>query len=169
MADLLKKQRDYAAALVAIARAEAIAAKVPGTAHPLYHTVLTTLGEIRQAAGDRAGARAALDEVLALEAKTTSPMLPTTLASRADLAIADKAYADAAALSARAVAELESAVGAMNHELWRPLASLATAHRELKHLPLARANADRALAIAAAAKLADPDLADLRALRATIP
>ena len=169
MADLLKKQRDYAAALVAIARAEAIAAKVPGTAHPLYHTVLTTLGEIRQAAGDRAGARTALDEALALETKTTSPMLPTTLASRADLAIADKAYADAAALAGRAVAALEAAGGAMNPELWRPLASLATAHRELKHLPLARASADRALAIAAASKLADPDLAELQALRATIP
>ncbi|MBA3542698.1 MAG: tetratricopeptide repeat protein, partial [Deltaproteobacteria bacterium] len=49
--DFLRKQRDLTAALADAEHAKRIAEKVPGTAHPLYHTVATTVGEILLAAG----------------------------------------------------------------------------------------------------------------------
>ncbi|MGE3766472.1 MAG: tetratricopeptide repeat protein [Kofleriaceae bacterium] len=163
IADLLRKQRNPEA-LAIITRAEAIAAKVPGTAHPLYHTVLTTLGEVQQSFDDLASARASIDRALALETESKSPMLATTLTSRADLALAERKWSDAIAYAERAIAALEASGGAQNPELWRPLSKLARAQQELKQPALARKSAERALAIIDAAKIDEPEAVALRSL-----
>jgi tetratricopeptide (TPR) repeat protein len=162
LADLLRKQSNRDA-LAIITRAETIAAKLPGPKHPLYHTVLTTMGEVQQAFGDLAAARASIDRALALETETKSPMLATSLTARADLALVERKWPEAVTFAERAIAALEVAGGAQNPELWRPLAKLARAQRELKQPELAKAAVARALAIIDAAKIDEPEAAALRA------
>ena len=126
--------------------------------------MLTTFGEVQQAGGDLPAARATLDRALELETQASSPMLATTLTSRAELALAERAFPEAAALAKRAITSLEAAGGTANPELWRPLAKLAMAHYAMNQPALAKEAADRSLAIAAAAKLSDPELDQLRAM-----
>ena len=161
IADLLRKQGNKDA-LAVIARAEVIAAKLPGVQHPLYHTVLTTMGEVQQTFGDLAAARTSIDRALELGTVIRSPMLPTSLTARADLALAEKKWAEAASYAERAIAGLELAGGAQNPELWRPLAKLARAQRALNQSALAKKSVERALAIIDAAKIDEPEAIALR-------
>ena len=161
IADLLRKQGDKTA-LAIIARAEAIGAKVPGTAHPMYHIVLTTMGEVQQTFGDLAAARVSIERALQLGIEAKSPVVPTTLTARASLAIAEGMYADAVGYAERSIAALEVAGGAKNPELWRPLSMLAHAQREMKQHALAKTSIERALAIIDAAKIDEPEAVALR-------
>ncbi len=169
MADLLREQGDLGAALAAIQRAKAIAATVPGTSHPLYHTVCTTLGQVLSASGKEADARLELDAAIALEELANSPVLPTTLTARAAIELGAHAWIVAAGFDERAIAAFEAAGGASNPELWRPLADLAVARRELGRTVDARALVDRAIHIGEGARLADADLAGLHALADGLP
>ena len=161
LADLLRKQgnRD---ALATITRAETIAAKLPGPKHPIYHTVLTTLGEAQQTFGDLDAARASLDRALALETESSSPALGTTLTARAVLALAEKKWADAVTFADRAVRALVAAGGEQNAELWRPYGALARAQRELGQHAAAKTAIERALAIIDASKIDEPEAVELR-------
>ena len=147
LADFKVTIADLPGALIDIERARAIAEKVPGPNHPLFHTILTTRGEVLAAAGRIAEARTQLDEVLALETKTHSPVEPTTLASRGAIELADHRWTDAITFDERAIAAFEASGGKEQLELWKPLAGLADAKRALDAKADVRALYERALAI----------------------
>jgi len=162
LADLLKRQGDLPSALGHITRAKTIAADKPGTAHPLYHIVVTTLAEILHASGRTAEAKTELAAVLELETAGKSPVRATTLTAQAVIAIAEKAWPLAAAASEQAIALFEASGGPQNPELWRPLATLASARVALGQPAVARDHLMRAISIAEAAKLAPADIALLK-------
>lgn len=164
-----RTQGNHVDALAAILRAKQIVEKAPGTAHPMYHTIATTHAETLHTAGRLAEARAAFDAVLALEEQTRSPVLATTLASRASLAVAEKQWTAAAAFAERAIAGFEASGGSDNPELGRPLTTLAEARLALRRPADARALVERALAIGAKANASDTELAPTRAVLARLP
>jgi tetratricopeptide (TPR) repeat protein len=125
--------------------------------------VATDYAETLTAAGRYKEARAIYDEVLALEAKTSSTALPQTQMSRAELALAEHQYADAASNADRAVAGYEAAGGKDNPELWRPLSDLAFARQALgKPASEVRPLLERAIAIGERVHLHELDLAPTR-------
>ena len=164
LADLERDQGQLADASAHIERALAIATVAPGSAHPMYHIIATTRGEVLLAQGKPAEAAAALDAVLALEEPAKSPVLATTLASRAEVALATKAWAAAADIEAHAIAVAEAASGKDATELWKPLAGLARAKAGLGDRAAARAAAQRAVTIGRAAQVTDAELGEALAL-----
>jgi hypothetical protein len=119
--------------------------------------------------GNVAAARAAFDAAIDLEQKTTSPVLATTLASRAELELAQHAYADAIALDERSIIAFETMGGKDALDLWRPLAGLATAKRAVDPRADVRAILTRAVAIATKAQVRDAEVAPLREALAHTP
>ncbi|MEO8551407.1 MAG: tetratricopeptide repeat protein, partial [Kofleriaceae bacterium] len=87
LADFELRHHQLAPALADVERAQAIAIRIPGPTSPMYHVVATTRAEVLGAAGRVAEARAAFDEVLALENQHESPELGTTLAARGTLGL----------------------------------------------------------------------------------
>ncbi|HEY1550319.1 MAG TPA: serine/threonine-protein kinase [Kofleriaceae bacterium] len=169
LADFKRKSGDLDGAVADIARAKAIAIRVPGTTSPLYHVVATTEAEVLSSQGNVAAARAAFDAAIDLEQKTTSPVLATTLASRAELELAQHAYADAIALDERSIIAFETMGGKDALDLWRPLAGLATAKRAVDPRADVRAILTRAVAIATKAQVRDAEVAPLREALAHTP
>ncbi len=169
MADLARDTNDLAVALTLAERARAIAEIAPGKMHPLYHTVVTTVGEIQLAAGHVADARATLDATILLEVATKSPLLPTTLASRAEVAVAERQWAVAAELAARAIAGFETSEGKDAADLWRPLATRGRALIELHKPAEAGPLLARAIAIGERAKVKATDLGPARESLAHLP
>jgi len=160
--ELLKQQGDIPAALATIERARKLAGLLPGKQHPIYHTVATTHAEVLVAAGRVADAHKEYDEIFAIEEKTKSPQLPTTLASRAELALVEHKWAEAVSFAERSVAGFEAAGGKEQPEMWRPLTALGQAKLELHRTAEARAALERAIAIGAKLQLGD-DLDPARA------
>jgi len=166
-ADMLKANGRVDEALVVITRAMELAATLDH-GDDSYHTVATTHAEILFAAGKRAQARALLDDLLKMEERTGSPSLQTTLAARADVALADRAWRDAAAFADKAVAKYEADGGAQNPDLWRPLTALGRARLELGEREQARAALERALAIGKMTELPASTFAETRAALAKL-
>jgi hypothetical protein len=129
----------------------------------VFHQLATDTCDTLIAAGKLAEAHALFDEVLALEKKTTSTVLPATLASRAELALADKAWRDAQAFAEQSIAGYEAVGGKDNPALWRPLTALGRAQLALDHADAARAALERALAIGDKAQIPAADLAPTHA------
>ncbi|HEY1810869.1 MAG TPA: tetratricopeptide repeat protein [Kofleriaceae bacterium] len=169
LADYKRQTGQLDAALADVTRAKAIAVHVPGTTSPLYHVVATTEAEILTAMGKAADARVAFDALEQLEVASHSPVLPTTLASRAELELGQHAWADAAAFEERSIAGFEAMSGKDALDLWKPLAGLATAKRGADPKADVRAILVRAVAIATKAQLRDSDLAPLRDELAKLP
>jgi eukaryotic-like serine/threonine-protein kinase len=169
LADFKRKSGDLDGAMADVARAKAIAVRVPGTASPLYHVVATTEAEVLSSMGKVAEARAAFDAAIELEQTTQSPVLATTLASRADLELGQRAYADAIALEERSITGFETMGGKDSLDLWRPLAGLATAKRAIDPHADVRLILTRAVAIATKAQIRDADVAPLREALAHTP
>jgi len=162
LADFKMNNGDQAGALAYILRARAIAEKVPGPTSPMFHVIATTHGEVLGALHRVDEARATFDEVLALELKLKSPELATTLASRGQLELAEHAWADAAAFEERAI-EAYEATGDKEHlALWKPLAGLATARRELDPKADVRPLLERAVAIGTKAQVKDADMKPIK-------
>ncbi|MGE5181677.1 MAG: protein kinase domain-containing protein [Acidobacteriota bacterium] len=149
-------------------RATRIAANLPGKDHPMYHSAATDYAQTLAALGRVVEARAAIDEALALETKTSSPVLPETLAARADIELADHQWAAAASFAARSIAAYEAAGGSDNPALWWPQSVLGRADVELGKLDEARAMLDRALATGDRVHLVEVELAPARAARAKL-
>jgi tetratricopeptide (TPR) repeat protein len=133
-----------------------------GKNHPLYHTVATTYAETLAAAHKWPEAHTAFDDVLARETSTQSPILPTTLTSRAELALDEKQYAAAADFAQRAVTAYEAAGGTENPELWLPLSKLGQAKLALGQRDAAKAALERSIAIAEREKVSEAELASTR-------
>jgi serine/threonine protein kinase/Tfp pilus assembly protein PilF len=160
--ELLRDQGDNAAAAANQERAIELAKRVPGTAHPNYHQLLTDYADTLIAAKRYADAHKVIDEALALEDKSHSSILPATLATRSELALAEHAWSDAAGFAERAVTLYEQAGGSENPDLWKPLAKLALAKIELGHAAEARPLLERALAIGVKANVTADELAPTR-------
>jgi len=146
-ADHLRLQKDYAAALVLADRALAIAEKAPGKDHPVYHSIATTKAEILTGAGRIAEARKLFDEIMIAEQAVKSETMALTLASRADLELADHHPAEAVSFAQRSVAEFERLGGPDNAEMVSALITLAKAHIARKDNAAAKALLERAIAI----------------------
>ncbi|MGE5183193.1 MAG: tetratricopeptide repeat protein, partial [Acidobacteriota bacterium] len=157
--ELLRREGDYPGALAAQQRAMAMVKLVLGDQHSAYFQVVTDTCDTLIAAGKLADAHALFDQILAAEAKTASSVLPATQASRAELALADKAWADARTFAEQSVAGYEAAGGKDNPALWRPLTALGRAELALARKDAARAALERALAIAEKAQIPAADLA----------
>jgi tetratricopeptide (TPR) repeat protein len=168
-AEFLGQTSDAPGALAMIDRATAIADKVVGPNHPMSHGIATTRADILVAVGRRDEARAAFDELLAREAKLGSPILSSTQASRAALAVLDHDWATAADLDTRAITGVEASAGKDSEELVKPLTGLAQADIGLTKPADARPLLERAIAIGEHAKLAAADLAPARAALASLP
>jgi tetratricopeptide (TPR) repeat protein len=169
-AEYLRHSGDIAAAVSVNERALRLAKAFPGPDHPTYHVVATDYAETLTAAGRLEEARALYDELFALEAKTSSTTLPQTQTSRAELALVEHQYAEAASQAERAVAGFEAAGGKDNPDLWRPLSSLGRARLALGKPPSeVRPVLERALAIGEVIKLHELDLAPTREALAQLP
>jgi tetratricopeptide (TPR) repeat protein len=167
IADNLNAHGDPTGALEPIERAMKLARPV-GTDSAFYHVAATTRGEVLTSLHRYAEARSQLDEVLPIEERVHSTMLPTTLASRAELALAEHAWADAVTYARRSTVAFEAVGGNDNPELWRPLSTLGRAEIELGKRDDARRDLERAVAIASKLQLAEDSLAPARAALATL-
>ena len=164
--ELLRASGDLTAALATQERAMTIAKVVPGVENPMYQQIATDYADTLVAANRTADAKTLLTDVLAVEDKQQSAMAPTTLTSRAEVALADKAWTDAAGFADRAIAGFEAAGGKDNPALWRPLAARAKVELAQKHPDVAKPLLERALAIGEKAAVADEDLAPVKDLLA---
>jgi tetratricopeptide (TPR) repeat protein len=167
--ELLRHEKDYAGAITAQQRAIAMARVVPGTEHSMYHQLATDYSDTLIAAGKLADAHKWLDELLALERRTSSSVLPATLAARAELALADRAWSDAQAFAEQSIAGYETAGGKDDPALWRPLTALGRAQLELGRPAPARATLSRALAIGEKGQIDAIDLAQTRDTLGKLP
>jgi len=168
MADSMVRHGDASNALVVIERAKVIADKAPGPGHPTYQTIETTRGEVLAALDRFDEARRVFASVLALEQKQGSPVLATTLNSRALMAIRERAWADAESFALRAVTVLEKAGGTDNPELVRPLITLGRARASAKRSAAARAAFERAISLGDKLQL-DTELGEARAGLQALP
>ncbi len=167
-AELLSQQGEHDAAIAMVERARALCEKLPGKQHPMYHQLLTDYGGILAAAGQYAGARARYDEAIALE-DPASAVLPSTQTGRAELAVRERRWDEAAGYAERAIAGYETAGGKDNPELWRALAALARAKLGAGKPAEARPLLERALAIGDKAQITPEDLQPLRETLAKLP
>jgi eukaryotic-like serine/threonine-protein kinase len=167
MADGLIKAHDTGGALLYIDRAKALAEKLLGRANPLYHAVATTRAEALTAAARYDDARAAYDDVIALESKPGSLFLAATLHSRGAMELAAKQWAAAVTFEQRSIAAYE-ATSKDAPELWQPLTGLAQAYVELGRGAEAKPLLERAIKIGERAQISAGDLAPTQALLAKL-
>ncbi len=168
-AELLAQEGDHAGALAMMKRALDIAKVVPGPTHPMYHQVDTDYAKLLVLAGRLDEARAVFDEVIPLEKTNTSNVLPETLGERANLALAEKKWAEAETWAQQSVAAYEAQGGKEQPTLWRPLTYLAKARLGQGDGAAARSLLERALAIGQKAQVADDDLQPTRDALAALP
>jgi hypothetical protein len=162
LADFEMRHGELAAALSDIERAKTIAVRVPGTANPLYHVIGTTYAEVLGRNHKPTEARAAFDEILVLEHNLSSPELGTTLAARGNLELAEHEWAAAARFEQQAIAAYEAIGGPEHLSLWKPLAGLAAARRELNPKADVKPLLDRAIAIGTKAQISADDMNPIR-------
>ena len=168
-AGFLRRQGDIKAALALQERAMALCKIVPGTGHPMYHQLSTDYAESLIAANRFADAHALFDATFALELATKSPTLAVTQAVRAELALAEKAWADATTFAQQSIAANEAAGGKDSPVLWRPLTALAKAKLGEGNAAEARPLLERALAVATKGQVDELDLAPTRDALAHLP
>jgi tetratricopeptide (TPR) repeat protein len=158
LGDLTVSEGDVAGAIALYERALKIAAVMPGTANANYHQVATDRALALVTAGRLADARSAFADVLALEESSHSPLLPATQSARAELALAEHAWGDAATWAERAIAGFEAKGGTNAPLLWLPLTRLAEAKLAQGDADAARAPLERALAIGKRFEITPQDL-----------
>jgi eukaryotic-like serine/threonine-protein kinase len=164
LADGLYKSGDITGALFYLDRAQGLSDELLGRQNAMTHAVMTTRAEALTAAGRFSDARAAYDEVIALETKQASPLIGPIMSSRASMEITAKQWPAAASYAQKAIAALEASGGKEAPELWQPLTSLARADIQLKRPGEAKPLLERALAIGDKAQVSAADLAPTRAL-----
>ena len=140
-------------------RATDIAQKAFPAGHPMICIARTTLGESLMAQGKLDAARGVLDDVLASEEKTKSPILDTTLESRARLALKESQWAAARGFAQEAIAGIEKSSGPKSAELVSPLADDGEALLGLNQSAAAVPELDRAVALGETARYTATDLA----------
>ena len=113
--------------------------------------------------GTRAEAKRTLDDLIVLETANQSPVLPTTLATRAEIALGESKWADALGFADRAIASLEASGGRDSADLWRPLAARGRALVALNQPKEAKVAITRAVEIGIKAKVKPADLGPARA------
>jgi tetratricopeptide (TPR) repeat protein len=165
-ADILNRNHQAEKALPLIERAKQLSLPLPGIEHPSYHMAVTTYAEVLTSLGRIPEARKTLDEVMVIESRVKSTILPTTQASRAELEIAAKAYAEAVSFAEQSIAGFEAASGPENPELWRPLTLLAKAKLGTGDKAAAKPLLERAMAIGTKSGVSDHDLAETKSLLA---
>jgi tetratricopeptide (TPR) repeat protein len=168
-AELVRRQGDVGFALQLQERALRLARMVPGPTHPMFHQLATDYGDTLVAAQRYVDARKHFDAVFAMEAAVKSPIVPATQTSRAQLALAERDWKGSVAWAAKAVAGYESAGGANNPMLWKPLTALARGKLGLARPAEARPYLQRALDIAKQAQTPDDDIAPTKDLLAQLP
>jgi tetratricopeptide (TPR) repeat protein len=168
VAQLRWREGDIAGALAAQEKATKLSRLAPGTSHPLYHELATNHAELLVAAGRAAEAHALYDELLDLLGKHKSSMLPLTLTSRAELALAERQWSVAASFADRAIAGYEAAGGKDDPGLWRPLTALARAKTATGDAAGARPLLERALAIGGKFSIVPQDLEPTQAALAKL-
>ena len=161
-AEFLGLHGRFAEGLTQIARAEQVEAPM-GADHPDMHQIRTDHAILLERAGRLDDARAMFDELIRREEATSSPILPQTEAARAELAQAEKAYADAEAWAQKSVDAYVAAGGEDNVVLWRPLATLGQAKLALGKPADARSVLERAVKLGEQAGVSAEDLAPVRA------
>jgi len=165
---LSENENDHVAALALLERARPLSQKFFGEEHPNSHETETAYFEVLYRLGRVAEARKLANEVLAIEKRTSSPTLATTLTSRAELELAQHHYKEAATEATAAIAAFEELGGADNVELWRPLTRLAEARLALGDRASAKAALERAIAIGERAQIGEHLLGKTRTLLATL-
>jgi hypothetical protein len=134
----------------------------------MFHQLGTDYADTLIAAKRFADAHAELDAIFALEQANQSSTLPATQTTRAELALAETAWAEAAHFAELAIAAYEAAGGKDNPQLWRPLTALARAQLGAGKRAAAKPFIDRAVAIGKAAQVSDEDLATTQAVAAQL-
>jgi tetratricopeptide (TPR) repeat protein len=167
--EYLREVGDMTAALASMERARKLAFIVPGPTNEIYHQLLTDYADTYVAAGMLPNAKKMFDDALALEEQNKSPILPITQTSRAELALVEHAWAEAATLAQKAVAAFEVTGGKDNPALWRPLTALAKAKIGQGKPAEARPLLQRAIAIGEKAQVDASDLAPARTALTTLP
>jgi len=107
--------------------------------------------------------------VLVLEEQNHSTVLPVTQAARAELAVAEKQWADAARFAEQSIAGYEASGGKDNPALWRPLTALGRARLGAGQTAAARELLARAVAVGEKAAVSAADLAPTREALAAVP
>jgi tetratricopeptide (TPR) repeat protein len=168
-AELLEVQGEHDRAREMSERSMNIAAVVPGKTHPIYHQVATDYAELLTNIGHYDEARKLYDEVFAAEEANKSTIVGETNASRAKLALKEKAWADADVYAQKSVAAFEAQGGTENPKLWDPLTVLAQAKIGEGDTAAAKPLLVRAIAIAERSSISDYDLKPTRDLLAGLP
>jgi tetratricopeptide (TPR) repeat protein len=150
-------------------RSVKISRALPGVEHPMFHNAVTDYVQTLAALGRFAEAHALLDEVMPIEKRTGSAIRPDTEGSAAVLALAEHAWADAAAHAKEADAGYEAAGGKDDPNRWWALSLLGRAQLELGKPDEARTSLEAAIAIGERVHLNEADLADARAALARLP
>ena len=169
LGEYLTQSGDVPGAMVVFERALRLSALL-GKDHPNYHQVVADAVPAYIAAGRTKDARITLDEVLAVEERTHSPIKPATETARAEVALAEHAWADAVTHGQAAIADYLAAGGADNPEAWRPAVDVGLADVALGKADDARPMFERAIALGDKVHLHPDDLAPARkALAALTP
>jgi tetratricopeptide (TPR) repeat protein len=158
----LAQTGDLKGALAMLDRALKLGELAPGRDHPDYQVVATDRADVLVKQSKLAEARAVFDDLLPREQASHSTTLATTQSSRAELALAAHAWAEAATFADQAIAGFEAAGGQDNPELWRPLTALGRAKLELAKPADARAALERAIAIGTRIHLTPAELQPAR-------
>ncbi|MEO8550685.1 MAG: serine/threonine-protein kinase [Kofleriaceae bacterium] len=164
----LTQTDDPARARAMLERALVLAELIPGKDSPDYQVVATDRADAVVAQGKLGEAHALFDQLLAQETATHSTTLPVTQTSRAQLALAEKAYPDAERFALQAIAGFQAAGGAENPEQWRALAALGRAQGALGKPAEARTALEHAIAIGTRVQLAADQLAPAREALASL-
>ena len=164
----LTQTGDAARARELLDRALSLAELMPGEGTPDYDIIATDRADAVVAQGELAEARGYLDALIARENVTHSTTLPTTLTSRAQLALLEQHDAAAAQFARDALAGYAAAGDAQDPEAWRAAAALGRALVRLGKTAEARAALERAIAIGDRVQLAPAQLAPARAALATL-
>ncbi len=167
--EYLREAGDTAAALASMERARKLAFVVPGPTSETYHQLLTDYADTYVAAGKLVEAKHMFDDAFALEAQTKSVILPVSQTSRAELALVERAWPEAATFADQAIAGFEGLGGKENPLLWRPLTALAHARIAQGKPADARPLLERAITIGDKAQIDAGDLAPARAALAGLP
>jgi len=165
----LTQTDDPAKARAMLERALVLAEVIPGKDSADYHVVATDRADAVVAQGKLGEGHALFDQLLEQETATHSTTLPVTQTSRAQLALAEKAYPDAERFAQQAIAGFTAAGGADNPEQWRAQAALGRALAALGKPAEARTALEHALAIGTRVQLAPDQLAPARDALATLP
>ena len=106
----LTQTGDPTEARAMLERALALADVIPGKTSPDYHVIETDRADAVVAQGKLSEARTLFDDLLASEQALHSTTLPVTQTSRAELALAEKQFAEAERYASLAITGFESVV-----------------------------------------------------------